>query len=572
MPRMKGKYALVEMLRAEGVKYIFGNPGTTESPLTDALEPYPDVQYLTALQEATAIGMADGYARATGRPAFVNVHISVGLSNALSMLYCAHRGGTPLVVTAGQVDARLLNHEATLSSDQKELARLYTKWSAELTHAGEIPAIVRRAFRQAMTPPTGPVFLSLPWNVMDEEAEVEIAGSSPVYPRQRPDTRAVEEATALLSRAQKPVMLIGDRIAQSGAVDEAVALAETLGAPVYALSFSEVNFPTSHPLYQGALNTSWATPRVRAVFEGSDAVLAVGATVVRQLALAPGELVPPGTRIVHVDNSPWEIEKSYPVAVGVLADIGESMKELATALSEAIPPAAKQAAMSRMDAMRKAKAERKAAFQGRAKDALARTPMGVEGLMGTLAQVLPPDAIVTTEAPTSSGAMMQAISFDRPGSFYSSRGGGLGWGMPGPVGVKLASPGRPVVGLVGDGAAMYTIQALWTAARYRIPVVYVVCNNRTYKILKEGMARYLAPEGRESKHIGMDFYERPLDLAKIAEGFGVPGYRVERAEQLRPALEKALGGNTTAVVDVSIAEDQAGYKALAEDWRAWYRK
>ncbi|MDP3062824.1 MAG: thiamine pyrophosphate-binding protein, partial [Chloroflexota bacterium] len=213
MPHMKGKHILLEMLRAEGVKYIFGNPGTTESPLTDALESYPDIQYLTALQEATAIGMADGYARYTGRPAFVNVHISVGLANALSLLYCAHRGGTPLVVTAGQVSTRLLNHEATLSSDQKELARLYTKWSAEPLHAGELPALVRRAFKVAMTPPTGPVFLSLPWDVMDIEAEVEIAPSQAPNYRVRPDTRAVEEAVKLLSSAERPLMLIGDRIA-----------------------------------------------------------------------------------------------------------------------------------------------------------------------------------------------------------------------------------------------------------------------------------------------------------------------------------------------------------------------
>ncbi|MDP3061920.1 MAG: thiamine pyrophosphate-dependent enzyme, partial [Chloroflexota bacterium] len=404
----------------------------------------------------------------------------------------------------------------------------------------------------------------------DIEAEVEIAPSQAPNYRVRPDTRAVEEAVKLLSSAERPLMLIGDRIAQSGAMDETVALAELLGAPVNALSYSEVNFPTSHPLYQGALNTSWGTPRLRKMLQDADAVLVVGGDLVRQLAATPEPLVPPGCRIVHVDSSAWEIEKSFPVAAGVWADIKESLVELTSALSEGLSPGLKRAASARTDAMRQAKAQQKAAFQQRAHEALKQTPMGVEGLMATLAETLPKDAIVTAEAPTSTDAMMQAIPFDKPGDFFGSRGGGLGWGMPGPVGVKLAAPQRPVVALVGDGAAMYTIQALWTAARYAIPVTYVVCNNRTYKILKEGMARYLAPEGRESKYIGFDFYERPLNLARIAEGFGIPGHRVERAEELRPALEAALSAGTTAVVDVSIAEELRP-QALAQDWLAWYR-
>ncbi|MFB3098168.1 MAG: thiamine pyrophosphate-binding protein, partial [Dehalococcoidia bacterium] len=261
MPRMTGKHALAQMLIAEGIEHIFGNPGTSETPFLDGLQDYPQIKYVQALQEGTAVGMADGYARASGRPAFANIHIAGGLANGISALYNAYRGGAPVILTAGNSDTRMLLTEPVLSGNLVEMTSQYTKWSAEIRHASDIPMVIRRAFKEAKTPPTGPVFLSFPWDTLDEEVDADIIPSSPGYFRSRPDVDAVARASELLSQAENPVIVIGDRIAQSSAVPEMVKVAEQLGAKVYAAAYTEVNFPTSHSLFGGMLNLNSAATR-----------------------------------------------------------------------------------------------------------------------------------------------------------------------------------------------------------------------------------------------------------------------------------------------------------------------
>ncbi|MBI4201779.1 MAG: thiamine pyrophosphate-binding protein [Chloroflexi bacterium] len=566
MPRMTGTQALVQLLRAEGASTIFGNPGTTESPLIDALDSARDIRYIVTLQEASALAMADGYARATGKPAFVQVHISVGVANADSMLYNAFKGGTPLVVTAGQVDTHLLLQDAVLSSDQAERTR-YTKWSAEVLHPRELPMALRRAFKIAKTPPTGPTFLSLPWNVMDEADDLnDVVGSSPGYFRIQPDAEAVEKTAALLAKAEHPVMLIGDRIAQSAGMHEAVALAETLGATVYAGSFTEVNFPTSHPQYMGGVGVGWPNQAVRNALKDADVVLIVGSDVLPAYGYTREPFFGPKTKLIHLDNSQWDIEKKYPVEIGMTADPKAGMAELAAALDATMNGEEKESARSRAAALGQAKAQRKAAFQQRARTAWNNAPISPERMMGELAQVMPKDAIMCSEAITSGGALMGSMDFDAPGSYYSARGGALGWGMPGPLGVKLANPDRPVVAVVGDGSSMYTVQALWTAARYNIPVVYAICNNGSWRILREGMARYLTDSGRNPENALLNFKALPLDLAKVAEGFGVEGIRVDKPEDLRKAYERAFAAGKPVLVDVHI-DDTMPTEALQSDYR-----
>ena len=245
MARMLGKHALAEMLVAEGVEYIFGNPGTSETPFLDGLQDYPQLQYVQALQEGTAVGMADGYARATGKPAFANIHIAGGLANGISGLYNAFRGGTPLVLTAGNSDTRMLINEPVLSGDLVEMTEQYTKWSVEVRHASDIPVAIRRAFKEAKTPPTGPVFVSFPWNTLDEEIDFDAVASSEGYFRIRPDVDAVARATELLASAENPVIVVGDRVAQAGAVEQVTRVAELTGARVVAHVILRGEFPHS---------------------------------------------------------------------------------------------------------------------------------------------------------------------------------------------------------------------------------------------------------------------------------------------------------------------------------------
>ncbi|MBI4234026.1 MAG: thiamine pyrophosphate-binding protein [Chloroflexi bacterium] len=553
MARIVGKHAFMEMLKVEGVRYIFGNPGTTELPFMDALQEHPQLQYILALQEATAVGMADGYARATGRPAFANLHVAGGLSNGISMLYDAYRGGTPLVLTAGQSDTRSLLGEPTLSGNLVEMCRQYSKWSAEILHTHDIPAAVRRAFKVAKTPPTGPVFLSLPWNVLDEEAAVEITPSSEGYFRVRPDEGALGRATRLLAAAENPVMLVGDRVAQSGGVAEAVRLAELLGARVYAAAFSEVNFPTGHPQYLGMLNLNSAAA-IRPLLGKADVILAVGTNLFSQF-LYTEPLLDSRAKVVHLDSAQWEIEKTFPVAVGMWADPKAGMGELAELLEEEMTGTTQEAAKTRARAIGGEKQAQRDAFRKQAQQVWEQRPTSVERLMLELKAALPPNAVIADESVSSRPQMMNALEFNEPGTFFSIRGGALGWVMPGALGIKLAKPDRPVVAVVGDGAAMYSIQALWTAARYNLPVTYVICNNGSYRVLKQNMLTYygnIGATGRKSQFIGMDFRTPALDYAKLAEGYGVHGFRVQRPEEIRPTLERALGLGKPAVVDVQI--------------------
>ena len=553
MPMMTGKDALVRMLKAEGVEYIFGNPGTSETPMMDALQDFPEVGYIQALQEGTAVGMADGYARATGRPSFANIHIAGGLANGISALYNAFRGGTPVVLSAGNSDTRMLLSEPTLSGDLVQMTRQYTKWSHEIHHAADIPGAVRRAFNEAKTPPTGPAFLSFPWDTMDVQAEVDVIGSSQGHYRIRPDRDALEQASRLLAQAENPVIIIGDRIAQSGGVDQMVQVAERLGARVYAAAFSEVNFPTSHPLWSGMLNTS--SPATRRLLSGADVALAVGANVFSSFLYVDVPLLDPTTKLVHLDSATSEVEKSYPTEIGVFADPATGLAELADALDHDMSAPAKEAAATRMAELGERRRRAREEYEQRLRQRWDNNPIAVERMMHELAAAAPPGTIVADEAVTSRPAMMQEFSFDEPGTFFGIQGGALGWAMPGALGLKLAKHDRPVLAVVGDGASMYTVQALWTAATYNIPVVYAICNNRAYRILKVNMDIYLKrmlnDDDRVSEYKGMDF-ANPLDLSAMAQAMGVQSAKITDPAQIGPEARQMFESGRPGLLDITI--------------------
>jgi benzoylformate decarboxylase len=553
MSRMTGKHALAQMLIAEGTEHIFGNPGTSETPFLDGLQDYPQIKYVQALQEGTAVGMADGYARASGRPAFANIHIAGGLANGISALYNAYRGGTPVVLTAGNSDTRMLLSEPTLSGDLVQMTHQYTKWSHEIHHAADIPAAVRRAFNEAKTPPTGPTFLSFPWDTMDVQADVDIIGSGRGYHRIRPDRDALERASQLLAQAENPVIIIGDRIAQSGGVEQMVQVAERLGAKVFAASFSEVNFPTSHPLWSGMLNTS--SPAVRRLLSGADVALAVGANIFSSFLYVDVPLLDPTTKLVHLDSATSEVEKTYPTEIGVFSDPATGLAELADALDQDMSASAKEAATTRMAELGERRRRAREDYQQRLRQRWDNNPMAVERMMHELAAAAPPGTIVADEAVTSRPAMMQEFSFDEPGTFFGIQGGALGWAMPGALGLKLAKPDRPVLAVVGDGASMYTVQALWTAATFNIPVVYAICNNRAYRILKVNMDIYLKrmlnDDERVSEYKGMDF-ANPLDLSAVARGLGVASEKITDPSQIGPSARRMFESGKPGLLDINI--------------------
>ena len=550
MPIMTGKRALMETLTAENVRYIFGNPGTSEGPILDALEYYPNLEYILTTQEGAAMGMADAYARSTRRPSFVSLHIETGLANGISLLHNAKEGGTPMVVTSANKDVRKLAEGRT---QLDEMTRLFTKWSAEITHPEQIPSVMRRAFTEAAAPPTGPVYVGFSANALDDEGEVEIVPSAPAYPRIAPDARAIADASAILSDAQNPVIIVGDRLAQSNGTAEAVRVAELLGARVYSSAYSEMNFPTSHP--QHVARAAPVSPDARALFADADAVLAVGTNVFSGYFHHPGRALAPHTKLIHIDQATREIGKSEPTDIGIIADPKTALAHLADALESDMTGASREAARGRAEDLSAARAARDAATRARIQSRWNANPMSTERMMSEVAAALPSDVLIADDSVTTRDAIHANMTFDRPGSIFGERGGALGWGMGGALGLKLANPDAPVVGIIGDGSAMMTVQALWTAAAYNIPVTYIICNNRAYRILKLNMNAYkrdiLGESDPTSQYLAMDF-PIPFDLAAQARAFGIPGHTITDPAAIAPALTTALDSGAPALLDITI--------------------
>ena len=538
---------LLESLEAEGVRYIFGNPGTTEGAIMHALEDHPDLEYILVAQEGVAMGMADGYARESGRPAFVNLHIETGLSNGLSLMCNAYAGGTPLVVTAANSS---IGKVAEGRTDLVDLARPFSKWGAEVTNADQIPAVMRRAFREAKTPPTGPTFVSLAQNALDEMTDARVAPSDDLSTLVAPDPQAIQAAAQVLAAAERPALLVGDRVAQYGAVGQMVRVAELLGTPVYGASYPTMMFPTSHPQWMHQLPPYAGL--YRQAFAETDVLLAVGARVFHDFFAPATGILSDGARLVHIDINHDAIGRVEPTDVGVWSDLAVGLDELYAAVSELQTPAQADAAQRRGESLAAGHAGRRAAPL----DIDNARPMLSTAMMAGLAEGLPDDVIVVDDSISCRPDLHAAVTFDQRRRVQAERAGGaIGWGMGGALGVALAAPDQRVVGVIGDGSAMLTVQALWTASAYRIPVVFCICNNAGYRVLKINLRRWftdvLHEPDRTSRYIGMDL-DQPFDLAAIARAMGVPAERVEDPSRVAPALTEALDRGGPVLLDIII--------------------
>ncbi len=549
MPRMTGKRAMIEQLMADGVRRIFGNPGTTEQGFMDALRDYPQMEFMLALHEGVAVCMADAYARVTRRPAFVEVHIAPGLGNALGMLHNAAVGKTPLVVYAGQSPGATLLQEPHLSGPLVDMARPVCKWAAQVHHAHDVPRALRRAFKVAMEPPQGPVFLSLPMDTLDEEADVDIHPTTHTRWRGRVDPAGMAEVAALLLGAERPMLMVGDGVALADAQPEVVALAEIAGLAVFECYASEFTMPASHPLNQGALNFVTPGP-LRATLEGCDLLLVVGAPMFQLIFPEPRSPVPAGTRIVQIDINPWEIGKNVTPDLAFLADPKAALAELVDQVRRKRTPQQARVATERAEKIGERTRATRARYWEHARASWDAVPISGPRLMHEIRHALPDDALVFAEAITNSAHLTQALMPDEPGRLVRVRGGGIGPGLPGSLGAQLARPDRKVVGVCSDGAAMYSISALWTAAHHRIPVTYVMLNNAAYRILKLNMVEYLGKAARGRGFTAMDLTDPELRFDRMAESMGVPGFRVDQPGDLAPTLRKALDHDGPSLVDV----------------------
>jgi benzoylformate decarboxylase len=554
---MTGIEAFLEVLAAAGVKHIFGNPGTTELPLNDALVDDRRFQYIFGLHEIPVMAMADGYALASGRISVANVHICCGLGNAMGMLYNAHCSGSPVLLTAGQQDRRLRFGEPVLAGDMVSVVRPWTKWATEVQRVEDVPAAVRRAIQTALTPPTGPVFLALPVDLqMEKCAELDLSPPSLTDRRVRPPLDALRRAAAVLAQAKNPAILAGSRVTECDAIRELTAVAERLGAPVLsqqATAHGRVPFPTDHPLYGQGLPL-WS-PEVHSVLADFDVLLVVGMNLLRSYIYhEPSRPIPDHIRLVQMDNDPWQLAKNYPIEVGLLGDLKAGLAELDQMLASVLNDPQLSAARLRADRYASERRERQESLKRKIEAEKSQRPMTPLTVMGALAKVLPPNAAVIEEAVTTTNGTLERLSaLKDPAGYFGHRGWALGWGLGCALGVKLAWPDRPVLALLGDGAALYGIQGLWTAAHHRIPVTFLICNNAQYKILKHCGDVMPLPHMAAKQYLAMDLVQPEIDFVALSRSLGVEARRITEPQELSDRLRESLASDKAQLFDVAIA-------------------
>ncbi|HLB12338.1 MAG TPA: thiamine pyrophosphate-binding protein [Dehalococcoidia bacterium] len=549
---MTAKEALCRALQSQGVEYVFGNPGTTEIPILDTLARFPEIRYVLALHESVAAAMADGYARASGRPSVANVHTTPGVANSLGMLFNARRDGVPLVLLAGQQAARFLLREPMLAADLVQMTEQFAKWSYQVHRPEEVPLALARALKTSMQPPRGPVFLALPRDVLEETVEVEewTAGAVNVTCRLRGDQADMEQAADLLLQAAAPVVLAGSGVQASEAGEELAALAEACAMRVYARPGS---LPWDHPLLCG----NWRPMRheLAAPLRGADLLLVVGAPMFREF---PPVSTVPKIPVIHMDADAWEVGKNFPGAFGIVADPKAGMADLRRALEGKAGEAQRAALEKRRRAIETANREARAARGREMEASWASIPISNARLVGEMARVLDRDALIVDEATRSATYLRYFYPFGPSGGYMSCEAGCLGWGLGASLGAKLAQPERQVVAFLGDGSASYSMQALWTAARYRIAVPVIVCNNGTYMAVRSALSLYGGEIAERGDYSATDL--AGLDFVALAGSMGVEGRRVEVPDDLRPALEWSLALGRPSLLEVMIDPHDAGHQ------------
>ena len=518
---MTVRAATMDLLRERGLTTIFGNPGSTELGL---LRDFPgDFRYVLALHEGVAVAMADGYAQATGRPALVNLHSACGVGNAMGAVVNAFHNRAPLVITAGNQDRRHLESEPYLFARSTALMEPYVKFSHEPPRPEDVPAAIDRAWALARTPPQGPAFVSIPSGDWEAPAEAgpEDAFPGDVLAGSEASDDALDRVAERVEVAQTPALIVGGGVDRAGAWDEVAELAERLAAPVWtAPQAPRLGFAEDHPLYQGHLAPGRVT--AAAQLAGRDLALVLGAPVFSFLPYEPGDAAFP--QIVHVTDDPGEAARAR--ALSVVADVGAVARGLSQRIrprSPALPVTARPSPAP--------------------VDAPASGPIPPAFLMAALAHALPPDAVLVEESPSNRNDLRAQVWIRRPSSFYATASGGLGFAMPAVVGIKLASPERPVVCLVGDGSALYAPQTLWSAVRLGAAVTFVVVNNGRYAIL-ESAARFGGIDGLPSMELpGVDFLS-------LAATFGCHAVRISEPAELPGALSAALRASVPVLIDV----------------------
>lgn len=550
-----GADLVADALAEYGVRHVFGNPGTTELPFIEAVAERDACEYVMALQEDVAVGMAAGYAKTRVYHSHrdsgvcpvgvVNLHAAPGVAHGLGNVHGASYAGAPLVVTAGIQRTDFQHEEPMLSGDLVEMTQQFTKWSAMVDHVNALPTMLRRAFRVAMTPPTGPVFLGFPLDVLQGTTGADVEPLGEIPDAGEGDPEQLSRATDLLVEATRPVLVLGDAVARAGATDAAVSLAEATGARVHSeILAAEVNFPTDHPQWHSFLPPDEEVARDH--FD-ADTLVFVGCSLNTTITAFETPLVSADTTCVHVHDDPWELGKNFRADAAVLGDPGRVLDALADGVETSL---ADDELARRMRAATDDEACRDGATTDTG-DGILTKPELVDALTAVA-----PDALVVDESVTTKYVLLDRRPFS-PEELLTTKGGGLGYGLPSLIGAAIAERQRPaprnVVGLVGDGAFLYYPQTLYTAVRYGVDCTVVVPDNQGYTVLKRNTRDMLGDGEFDFGAMGIDL-EPAVDIPGMADSQGVDASRVDDRDALRPALESALARDGPSLVDVGIRD------------------
>ncbi len=547
-----GAELLLDVLEDEDVEYIFGNPGTTEMPLMHSLHRHPDMKYILGLQETAVVAMADGYAQASGKVGFVNLHTAGGLGHAMGAVLHARVAQTPLIISAGQQDTRHLFADPLLFGNLVKIAEPAVKWAYEIIHADDVPTLVRRAMQDSTAAPTGPVFLSLPINMMTATTAVDKGERSKIV--RDATAGGLEELASALASAKtgRLAIVAGDEITKRNAIAEVVELAETTGAKVFGPSWpNPMSFPTDHALWGGNLPSTAAA--ISDMLAGFDALLVLGGHSLVSYLYSQGPAVPKTCALYQMSEDVTELARRYPTRLSCQGHLKSSL--------QALLPFVRRKFLAHQEAVNTARlaadADRNARLATLERKLLAEQSNEAISPLVAAAEVfrtIGRDIAVVDEAPATMYHVRSLLEKWPVRRYFFMRSAILGWGLPAAIGVSLGLDRSPVVALLGDGSALYSPQALWSAARYRVPVTFVVMNNAEYNILK----KYSAAQGfdtRKNTVPGLEINDPFIDFMALAASMGVRSQSISRREDIGPAVREGIASGNPNLIEIAIVPE-----------------
>ena len=561
---MKGHEAILRQFLANGIDHMFGNPGTVEQGFLDTLSDVPEMKYILTLQESIAVLCADGYARASFKPALVQIHSSPGLGNAIGNLYQAKKGQSPLIVIGGDAGIKYQAMDAQMAADLVAMAEPVTKWSAMVQHPSSLLRMVRRAIKIASTPPYGPVYLCLPEDILDQEVTEEIFPAHIPSHATHPDDIEINSIIDCIKKASNPIVLVGDGVAWNGDIQPIVDFAELIGSKVYSADGGEVNFPDNHLLNYGSTGHMFGDQSIKITKE-CDLCIVLGCYLLPEVYPTLGDIFNNETKVIHIDTDVHNIAKNHRVDLSFVSKpttvINRLIPEIKSLSLDWLSLAKKRKDLYESESpVLINKIDENYGTEITIKDELFDDKnhfMRSGFFIKKLSEILPKETIIFDEALTNSPPIGRYIPGKKPGERMLTRGGSLGTGFPGAIGAKIAHPEKTVIGFSGDGGSMYTIQCLWTASRHNVKAKFIVCQNRSYRLLQANISKFWSERGIENRDYPLvfDLSKPEICFANIARSFDLKAERIFKPSQVEPAIKRMLDYNGPYLINLVLEGD-----------------